>query len=425
MPHHPADRSPRIEAVSIGQLHQRIQDIAALSPAPPAGLPLSITRALAQQANPAAQPHQTALLLAWSGDQLAGYIGLLPARLHEQPLSPDTSPVAHPIAYLTGFYVHPAFRTSGAALALLRHAARLGVDLLVTGAAPASWPLYHALKWTPLPGPPITTWDLHRIHPLTWPRRRSPSARGTLIPRPALLPGLTRRISRRIIRQSLPPPPPDHAGWSPIDPHSLPDRCFALRPGTARLCFDRPWLAWILQHPWLRPASRPATAAGPATPTPPDPSCPPTPTSHFDLPVTRFQHVLHACHAGPDNLLAAALVALSSTRCPAPHTRLRLVWSWSQSPGHAMRILHHLLDLAALHYADHVELPGTPAQAGPPGTPCPPAPLSPLGLGLTRLVVRHRSDTTFLKPAHANSPLQRLAASLSPVYGEGDVGPLA
>lgn len=120
---------PRIERVTVKDLPalaERLVDRAE----PGDFIPITKHRAQAMAHNPNAKPGDTAMLVAWDGDECVGYFGTMPVMLrHAGKL--------HKVFWLTTWNVAPRYIGKGLGSALMQAALDLDVDLAIVGSKPA------------------------------------------------------------------------------------------------------------------------------------------------------------------------------------------------------------------------------------------------------------------------------------------------
>lgn len=98
--------------------------------APGGFVPITKHRAAAMVKNPFAEPEDVGMVVAYSGDQLAGYFGIMPIMLaHEGRLSK--------IHWFSTWNVSPAVRGQGIGYRLMSEALKLGYDFVIVGSKPA------------------------------------------------------------------------------------------------------------------------------------------------------------------------------------------------------------------------------------------------------------------------------------------------
>lgn len=114
----------RIERISVGDLPRFARHVLG-SVGDDDVVPITVHRALAQAKNPHASPDDVGLVLAWAGDRLVGYIGLVPGRLD---LGGETVSVYWPSTW----FVSPDLRGAGVGYRLLADLIALDHDLFAT-----------------------------------------------------------------------------------------------------------------------------------------------------------------------------------------------------------------------------------------------------------------------------------------------------
>ena len=119
----------RVEAIKIRDLLAFSQKVIA-NAQPGEFIPITMQRAEAQVANPNAAPENIALLVAYNGDELVGYFGILPILLrHGREISK--------VHWFTTWMVNPNLRGAGVGSALMQAALDLEMDYLIVGSKPA------------------------------------------------------------------------------------------------------------------------------------------------------------------------------------------------------------------------------------------------------------------------------------------------
>jgi GNAT superfamily N-acetyltransferase len=123
------DKDIRIERVPVKDL-PALADRLIDSAAPGSYVPITKARAHAQVHNPFAAPEDLGLLLAWQGERVVGYFGVLPVMLaHEGEL--------HKVLWFTTWSVHPSMLGQGVGSGLMANALELAHDYAIVGSAPA------------------------------------------------------------------------------------------------------------------------------------------------------------------------------------------------------------------------------------------------------------------------------------------------
>ncbi|KAA3647021.1 MAG: GNAT family N-acetyltransferase [Chloroflexi bacterium] len=119
----------RVEAIQVKDLISFAEDV--LSKAGPGDfIPITMQRAEAQANNPYAAPEDAALLVAYSGEELVGYFGILPIMLqHGNEHSK--------VHWFTTWMVNPKLRGAGVGSALMQAALDLDKDFMIVGSKPA------------------------------------------------------------------------------------------------------------------------------------------------------------------------------------------------------------------------------------------------------------------------------------------------
>lgn len=120
---------PRIERVKLKDLPALAERLVGRA-GPGDFIPITKHRAQAMAHNPNAKPSDTAMLVAWDGDECVGYFGTMPVMLqHEGKL--------HKVYWLTTWNVAPRYIGKGLGSALMQAALDLDVDLAIVGSKPA------------------------------------------------------------------------------------------------------------------------------------------------------------------------------------------------------------------------------------------------------------------------------------------------
>lgn len=98
--------------------------------APGAFVPITKHRAAAMARNPFADPEDPAMVVAYQGNQVVGYFGIMPVMLaHEGQLSK--------VHWFSTWNVSPAVRGRGVGYRLMTEALKLGHDFMIVGSKPA------------------------------------------------------------------------------------------------------------------------------------------------------------------------------------------------------------------------------------------------------------------------------------------------
>ncbi len=119
-------RIERVPVKDLPALADRLIDDA------PAGsyVPISKARAYAQLHNPFADPDDLGLLLAWQGQRVVGYFGVLRVMLAHQG-------ALHKVLWFTTWSAHPSMLGQGVGSGLMANALELPQDYAIVGSAPA------------------------------------------------------------------------------------------------------------------------------------------------------------------------------------------------------------------------------------------------------------------------------------------------
>lgn len=102
-------------------------------------LPICRCRALAQSRNPYADPDDPALLIAYTGTDLVGYLGLLPGIL-------KIGQQREKVYWFSGWFVDPRYRSTALGSMLLMRAFSLKRNLFMTGLSHHSEDVFRALR---------------------------------------------------------------------------------------------------------------------------------------------------------------------------------------------------------------------------------------------------------------------------------------
>jgi len=129
-----------IERVRVGDLPELVRSVES-QPDRYRIVPITPHRAEAHARNPASDPDQTGLLVAYLDGRCVGYLGLLPVLLenHGRRVKVDC---------LSALYVAPEQRHTGAGSLLVLRAMSLGKDLITVGTSEAATRLYLAHGFT-------------------------------------------------------------------------------------------------------------------------------------------------------------------------------------------------------------------------------------------------------------------------------------
>jgi hypothetical protein len=118
-----ADARIRIEKVTVKELAGYASRF--FAPDYHGPCPITPKRAAAHAANPAAAPDDVALLVAYSGEQVVGYMGILPGWWRN-------GGERRKVYWLTALYVVPTFERTVAGASLVFQAMKLGYDLVTS-----------------------------------------------------------------------------------------------------------------------------------------------------------------------------------------------------------------------------------------------------------------------------------------------------
>ncbi len=248
----------RIERISVGDLPRFARHVLG-SVSDDDVVPITVHRALAQQKNPHASPDDVGLVLAWAGDRLVGYIGLVPGRLE---LDGETVSVYWPSTW----FVSPDLRGSGVGYRLLADLITLDHDLFATSFTRAADRVLRSAGFLEFGRISYLALDLGRSAPWAAPltaarrriQRRAPEFATSLTllreadrlarrpPKALIYPLLARSYDEALSR----------VRWREvgcIDPRTY----RALDGAPARNSFLRgpEIIEWMLKHPWVLEAS--------------------------------------------------------------------------------------------------------------------------------------------------------------------------
>lgn len=124
-----AEAFPRIERVKLRDLPALANRLVERAK-PGDFIPITKHRAAAMLHNPYASPDDTAMLVAWEGDECVGYFGTMSVMLEYKDR-------LHKVFWLTTWNVAPRYIGKGLGSALMQAALDLDVDLAIVGSKPA------------------------------------------------------------------------------------------------------------------------------------------------------------------------------------------------------------------------------------------------------------------------------------------------
>jgi len=152
-----------IETIMVGELERFARRSLAASQ-PGEVVPAAIARSRAQDRNPAADPGDVGLLVAYQDGRCVGYLGLMPGRLRVRGRDEK-------VYWLSTWYVPPELRHTGAGAKLLLRARALRRDLVVTHLNAEAARVYEALRFKPLGPLEYIEGKFSRNNPLALPFR--------------------------------------------------------------------------------------------------------------------------------------------------------------------------------------------------------------------------------------------------------------
>jgi hypothetical protein len=122
-------------------------------------VPISKLRAAAHAANPVADGDDVCLLVAMQGDDVVGYVGLMPSML-------EVDGKLRKLYWYTTWYSGASGQQAGAGGILLHASLALGYDIVATDLADITIPYYRKLRFKPLG--PLTYFELNldRLDPI-------------------------------------------------------------------------------------------------------------------------------------------------------------------------------------------------------------------------------------------------------------------
>ncbi len=334
----------QIRPVRVGEL-SRFTDEALASAGPNDVVPVSSLRAEAQSRNPHAAPDDVALLVAYRGTRLVGYLGLLPGRLR-------LGGCERSVTWMSTWYVSPELRGQRAGYRLFQAARALGVDLFGTAFSrdaervmrqagfiafgPVEFLTLDLRRVAPLAAPAValrrrlrtTGRDAGRLAALAWTMDRALSRPGQHAVLRALLRGVSRRVEgvRAEAVETISP-----AAFGDADP-----------PDVDRFVRDLDAVNWTIGYPWVEEGM---TAASPDR------------AYHFSRERRLFRRQpLHFLGTGSNEPLGFALLSAASVR---ERTVVRLLDHRLDDERLRAAAIAAALRLALRHDADSVVLPAT------------------------------------------------------------------
>ena len=205
-------------------------------------VPVSARRARSQMRNPHARPGDVAMLAAWEGERMIGYLGLLPAVLRNGEERARVS-------WISTIFVDPERTGRGIGSTLVKHAAAIPLDLFTTLYLPVLRRPQMAAGLRPAGDLAHAVLDLRRASPWNAAAARAAHLAPFLAPRAAGLERVTAPPVRariyRVLRGAL---RGAERRWEPAS--EPPAR--AGRP-RAEVEFERgtEGLRWIVENPWI------------------------------------------------------------------------------------------------------------------------------------------------------------------------------
>ena len=216
-------------------------------------VPLTMLRARAQHANPHAAPDDVALVVALERGRCVGYLGLLPARV-------ALDGQAHPVSWMTTWYVAPALKGRGVGYLLLQRARALGRDLAGTAFSRDAERVMRQAGFQTFGPLEFLVLDLRRVAPLAAPvvplrrrLRRLRRASGPLADAAWWLDRLLARPGKRAVLRAMIRNAERQAGDVRCDPVDvITEAAFgdngAIDGGFVR---DRDIVNWTMRYPWV------------------------------------------------------------------------------------------------------------------------------------------------------------------------------
>ena len=126
-------------------------------------IPITLQRAKAHAANPAAHPDDAALLVAYLGQELVGFFGILPITLKREN-SQDV------VYWFSTWRVQPQLRGKSVGSLLMKEALSLGLDFMIVGSGPARKVCrrFGFLEREPLVYYQLDLTGMSRLNPAVW-----------------------------------------------------------------------------------------------------------------------------------------------------------------------------------------------------------------------------------------------------------------
>ncbi|HSU17082.1 GNAT family N-acetyltransferase [Longimicrobium sp.] len=206
-------------------------------------VPISARRARSQALNPHARPDDVAMLAAWEGARMIGYLGLLPAAIRNGETRARVS-------WISTIFVDPQRTGRGIGSTLVKYAAAIPLDLFTTLYLPRLRGPQIAAGLRPAGDLPHAVLDLRRAAP--WNRAAAQAVRFAPFLSPVAA-GLERvtgpPVRARVYRSLRHEMRGAERAWEPVP--ELP--ADAAPPPAAPVEFERgmPVLRWIVKNPWI------------------------------------------------------------------------------------------------------------------------------------------------------------------------------
>lgn len=208
-------------------------------------VPVSARRARSQARNPHARPDDVAMLAAWEGERMIGYLGLLPAVLR-------AGEERARVSWISTIFVDPERTGRGIATTLVKHAAAIPIDLFTTLYLPVLRRPQIAAGLLPAGELGQAVLDLRRAAPWNVAVRRAARLAPCLSPVASRLERLTAPPVRTRVYRTLRDAMRGAAGrWEP----AAAPPAHAAHPRAA-VEFERgaEGLRWIVENPWIAEA---------------------------------------------------------------------------------------------------------------------------------------------------------------------------
>jgi GNAT superfamily N-acetyltransferase len=245
------DTPIRIEHICIKDLISFAEQTLAHA-TPESFIPLTMQRAVAHTHNPYADPDDIGLLVAYDGDELVGYFGILPILLKR-------GEAFEKVHWFSTWLISPKLRGKSVGSLLMQEALTLGQDYVIVGSSPARKVSrkFGFYECAPLEYYELEMTGMSRLNPLVWFLRFERKLLHPLGVKVAITNGFSETFARRVgsltkgIFYRLLSPPKCRISCKEVS--QVREETPEQRANLPKVCLYRGPKAvnWMLRYPWV------------------------------------------------------------------------------------------------------------------------------------------------------------------------------